>query len=147
MLLIQCWLTAILAPSVMSHESRNRISPVLCTAVWFGLLSALLFSGGEGIRLLPFPAAGSIDGAAFTTEIGQPACHQEFVHCVEKRPGNSYKQRPDRADQLFGTGGLLDSRSAITAPESLSGAGVHSSRLRVSGFAALRITGRAPPLS
>lgn len=117
--------------------------------LFFGLLSSLLFSCGEGIRLLPFPFTEAAQSAGlFSEDVGEND-YQENVLRFEKSAGDSLtkfqrsSQHHDWAniDSFFG--------SPVFAFRIISGrtaspvySGFYKSRL----FAASRKS-RAPPFS
>jgi hypothetical protein len=74
---------------------RGKLHFCLRALLLCGVLTGLLFSGGEGIRLLPFPAAAAgPPGAAWKLEKGSD--YQKNVHRFENQQG-SYQSKSQRS--------------------------------------------------
>ena len=64
----------------------------LRAAMLVGLLGGLLFSCGEGIRLLPFPASGAAAGNEW--ESGRRGAYQKNLHRFENQTGRQSVKSP-----------------------------------------------------
>jgi hypothetical protein len=62
-----------------------KMTVCLRTVLLFGLLNGLLFSCGEGIRLLPFPPGET----RYELQTGSDRNYQKNIHRFESQPSNS----------------------------------------------------------
>jgi hypothetical protein len=62
-----------------------KITICLRTVLLFGLLNGLLFSCGEGIRLLPFPPVET----SYELRTGSDGNYQKNIHRIESQPSNA----------------------------------------------------------
>lgn len=72
-------------PSLLSHKAVFR------AVVLFGVLTGLLFSSGEGIRLFPFPAFGAAQNEKSFLNGGEGTDYQKNVFRFEKGEGSFSK--------------------------------------------------------
>ena len=119
--------------------------------LFFGVLAALLFSCGEGIRLLPFPAFGTGQGENSNLENAEKSGYQKNVlrFNAGEGGGGSNSSKAKRGGQEFPAGDFAalgwlpvlrpNHRLMVYSKES---AGIFESR-----FAALPLGSRAPPFS
>jgi len=123
-----------------------RVQFIARAVILMGLLIGLLFSCGEGIQLLPFPATdlhSIIDGSLETTG---PTSYNKNVLRFEKKPENS-KSKPQH-DGLSGTAdsGLRERGDIALAADGKAKVPDHNALLKTRSFRT-SIQGRAPPVS
>jgi hypothetical protein len=123
-----------------------RVQFVARSVILMGLLIGLLFSGGEGIHLLPFPATDLYPNIGGFLETTGPASYNKNVLRFEKKPENS-KSKPQH-DGPLGTAETAlrqfgDLAMAANGKVRVPG---HYPFLRSRSFHTA-IHGRAPPVS
>lgn len=112
----------------------------------FGVLAGLLFSCGEGIRLLPFPVSELTENTSLSSKHGARIGDQKIVHRLEKRQETSpSKPKPHKPWAVENAG------SGISGISFTSNSGKTPSYLEArsfsSKFSATALKGRAPPVS
>jgi hypothetical protein len=126
------------------HNSRFLFRAVLLT----GVLAGLLFSCGEGIRLLPFPPeAATRENSGWKS--GAATVYQKNLHRFESRQGNQPAKIKRDNQHLYRTNSAYApapaprlSFSSVRASTVLPDSGIFKSRL----FSFVG-AGRAPPFA
>ena len=126
----------------------KRLFPLLRALSLYGVMAALLFSCGEGIRLFPFPVQESDQSTALRSVDSDRIQYEENVPRIEKD-----REKSGRGDNHFSG----DQQSAFLArlgfslsETTLRGnvqTGISARRAFTSFQAVSRLRGRAPPLS
>ena len=113
--------------------------------VYFGLLPALLFSSGEGIRLAPFPVAPAANTESANRDRNSRRGYQKNVLRVFGSKGGSWaaKKNPQRSSLLSAS---FPAEAHDVLPESVSQIQAHRTPLLNSSVGASSgVCGRAPP--
>ena len=126
----------------------KRLIPLLRDLSLYGVMAALLFSCGEGIRLFPFPVQASGQSTALGIVGGERIQYEESVPRIEKDRkrdghGDSHFSRDQQSAFLARLGFSL---SEATLPGNVQ-ARISARRAFTSFQAVSRLRGRAPPLS
>lgn len=82
----------------MKKVSHNQFQTLFRAVVLCAVLSGLLFSCGEGIRLLPFPATETGKNNSSQLNVEDKILYQYNVHRFEERQGNQ-KTKSQRNSQ------------------------------------------------
>lgn len=133
----------------MKIDVRERIGYFRRLLIWAGVVAALLFSCGEGIRLFPFPAGHYSDDAKIESTFALGLNSPEYVHCIEKKfEGSQSKSRRDDGPQNgivqnSGAAAFLHPNVEVSAKAGHFG----WPGQRDSANLVARMSGRAPPLS
>src|SRR5215203_6133115 len=133
----------------MKKRSLLKIQFCLRALLLCGVLGGLLFSGGEGIRLIPFPAAEAAAASADRGwQIEKTNDYQKNIYRFDNQKGNCQpKVQKDHPDHGAGYRGLLCPSFVSAASDRRKRdfpgrAAVFRTRLRTEIFA-----GRPPPFS
>ena len=123
-----------------------RVQFIARSVILMGLLIGLLFSCGEGIQLLPFPATGLDGNIGRFIETTGPTSYNENVLRFEKKPENN-KSKPQH-DVLLGTAdtSLREGGELALAADVNIKIPDHNPLLKSQSFHS-STHGRAPPVS
>ena len=126
----------------------NRLFPLLRVLSLYGVMAALLFSCGEGIRLFPFPVQESDQSTALRAVDSDRIQYEENVPRIEKD-----REKAGRDDSHFNRDlqsaflARLGFTLSVATLRANGQAGIPAPRAFTSFQAASRLRGRAPPLS
>ena len=120
---------------------------MIAVVVYLGLLPALLFSSGEGIRLVPFPSSPPHSGEKPTKQHETGTRYQEnatriFCDATGQKSPKKQKLPEDDPGALAGFAWC-----GVTARSTPSLKTIHSAPVCISDREISGISGRAPPLS
>lgn len=82
----------------MNRFFSKQLSVCLRTILLFGLLNGLLFSSGEGIRLLPFPASETSQNSNFEHRNNKEDIYEKNFHRFENHSQNYQLKNQKNSD-------------------------------------------------
>ena len=148
-MLIRQSLVILKSETMRKNVPSKRCQNVFRALILFGVLAGLLFSGGEGIHLLPFPAETAAENRPLRVQTGKEIVYQKNVHRFESKRGD-YFSKDERANNALKHSGSSSAfnHSAFSAStffrkiESVFNTRLLKSRIIVSSKSS-----RAPPLT
>ena len=129
----------------MKRFFSAQLSVCLRTILFFGLLNGLLFSSGEGIRLLPFPASQNLQSSNFENQNNQERNYEKNIHRFENHTQTYQLKNQRNADNLSSNSTFFLKFSSFDSTSLQNGRFPEQQTLYLSQLFKRNSASRAPP--